>query len=67
MMNWIFSALGIAGLFLVRLNPAIAFFIWSGTSLYWLIWNIRCADYPQAGMFAAFFVANVIQYFRSKK
>jgi hypothetical protein len=65
MMNYIVTAFFITGLFLNPKRPALSFFIWSGTSLYWLIWNFRCEDFPQAVMFAASTVACVIQFWRT--
>jgi hypothetical protein len=65
MMNYIVTSIAIAGLFINTKKPWLSFFVWTGTSLYWTVWNYRCHDFSQAIMFATFCVSSAIQFWRT--
>ena len=64
LMNYVITAIAIAGLFFVVEHPCLAYFFWSGTNLYWCIYAWRINDRAQLIMFAVFAVSSVIQFFR---
>ena len=65
MMNYIVTVFAIAGIFVNTWKPWLSFFVWTGTNLYWAVWNYRCCDYSQAIMFTVFCVASGVQFWRT--